>query len=58
MTKSVVTWIVLGTILLGGTVGYAQTGGGELRDDAPDLEYFFTPEIPVDGWDAPAISNH
>jgi hypothetical protein len=58
MTKSVVTWAVLGTILLGSAVGRSETAGNELRGDAPDLEYFFTPEIPVDGWDAPAVSNH
>ncbi|MCU0982081.1 MAG: DUF4232 domain-containing protein [Pirellulaceae bacterium] len=56
--RATVTWGVLGTILLSSAVGHAETAGSGLRGEAPDLEYFFTPEIPVDGWDAPAISNH
>ena len=52
------TCVVLGTILLGTVVGKAKSAGSGLPNAAPDLDYFFTPNIPVDGWDAPAISNH
>jgi hypothetical protein len=49
---------VPGTILLGTVVGKAKSTGSGLPSAAPDLDYFFTPNIPVDGWEAPAISNH
>lgn len=52
------TCVVLGTILLGTVVGKAKSAGSGRPNAAPDLDYFFTPNIPVDGWDAPAISNH
>ncbi|MHB8972147.1 MAG: hypothetical protein ACYC3X_06550 [Pirellulaceae bacterium] len=52
------TGAVLLAVLLGVAAGQAALAGNELPGDAPNLEYFFTPEIPVDGRDAPAISNH
>ena len=42
-------------------VPVTATAAGADGNDAlaiPDLEYFATPGIAVDGWEAPAISNH
>ncbi|MFV2066583.1 MAG: hypothetical protein ACC645_06345 [Pirellulales bacterium] len=56
--KVVATWAVLLANLLSATTGKAEPAGDEFPGDVPDLGYFFTAEIPVDGWDPPPISNH